>query len=327
MNTSLISIIIPVYNSEHYLARCIDSILAQTYSHFELILVDDGSTDRSGVIADDYAKKDKRIKVFHKPNAGVSHTRNYGLSQATGEWIAFVDSDDALSDSFLEELLKATTPVTDFCLCNFTMTNWDGNNYPYETFRVGRKQEKTISNLYNCGWMFSIGILFRKAFLTDNHLFFPEHINYTEDVWFITRAIYYANCIKKTEQSLYLYNTGNPNSITHLSHNETAENMRMNCMTETIAFLQANNSFNGCKKAIYSRILVWKSYIALYPELFDRFNDQFVEANAYIWINQFLSMKMKIMLWLLSRRLFLPAKMLSRFYNKHISQTPTSTSP
>lgn len=316
MHCPLISIIVPIYNAATFLSRCIDSVLVQTYPHFELILVDDGSTDESGAIADSLAVKDKRISVYHKPNTGVSQTRNFGLSYAKGEWISFVDSDDALSPVFLEELLKIATPETDMCLCNFKMTNGDGNDYRYETFRPGKSNEETISNLYMCGWMFSIGILFRRSFLTDNQLLFPEHINYTEDVWFTTRAVFYAQHINKTEQTLYFYNTGNPASLTHNSHNEAAEAIRLDSMSETISFLQKNHSFDECKKAVYWRILVWKSWMALYPEQFDRFNDRFFEANAYIWSNQFLSFKMKIMLWLLSHRLYVPANILYRFYGR-----------
>ena len=89
-----ISIIVPVYNVEKYLTRCIDSILTQTFTNFELILVDDGSTDKSGVICDSYEKKDKRVKVIHKKNQGVSEARNTGLNFAKGKKISFVDSDD-----------------------------------------------------------------------------------------------------------------------------------------------------------------------------------------------------------------------------------------
>ena len=96
MTTPVLSIIVPVYNVEKYLARCIDSILAQTFTDFELILVDDGSTDNSGEICDEYAGKDPRIIVIHKENGGVSSARNHGLDIARGEYITFVDSDDQI---------------------------------------------------------------------------------------------------------------------------------------------------------------------------------------------------------------------------------------
>ena len=89
-----ISVIVPVYNTEKYLHRCVDSILAQTFTDFELLLIDDGSTDSSGAICDEYAQKDSRVRVFHKENGGASSARNLGLDNATGEWITFCDSDD-----------------------------------------------------------------------------------------------------------------------------------------------------------------------------------------------------------------------------------------
>lgn len=94
--TPEISVIVPVYNAEKYLSRCINSILAQSFTNFELLLIDDGSTDKSSEICDDYAAKDQRIKVFHKKNGGVSSARNMGLDHAKGKWITFVDSDDCI---------------------------------------------------------------------------------------------------------------------------------------------------------------------------------------------------------------------------------------
>ena len=89
-----ISVIVPVYNVEMFLRRCIDSILAQTFTDFELLLIDDGSKDKSGEICDEYATKDVRIRVFHKQNGGVSSARNVGLNHAIGEYICFCDADD-----------------------------------------------------------------------------------------------------------------------------------------------------------------------------------------------------------------------------------------
>lgn len=96
-----ISVIVPVYNAEKYLQCCVDSILAQTFTDFELLLIDDGSRDRSGEICDEYARKDVRVKVFHKENGGASAARNLGLDHANGYYVAFVDSDDYLSAEYL----------------------------------------------------------------------------------------------------------------------------------------------------------------------------------------------------------------------------------
>ncbi|WP_426351361.1 glycosyltransferase family 2 protein [Alloiococcus sp. CFN-8] len=120
---SLISIIVPIYNVEQYLKRCIDSILVQTYTNFELILVDDGSPDSSGNICDEYARKDPRVLVIHKSNGGLSDARNAGLRIAKGDYIAFVDSDDWVAPTFLEYLLNALKKSdSDICECDVIRT-------------------------------------------------------------------------------------------------------------------------------------------------------------------------------------------------------------
>ena len=127
-----VSIIIPVYNSENTLRRCLNSVLAQTFTDFECLLVDDGSTDDSGRICDEYAEKDKRFRVFHKENGGVSSARNVGLDNASGEWITFVDSDDWIEGSFLDSLLN-------FGNGSLRISNFNGEvlkDYSYEWYRV-----------------------------------------------------------------------------------------------------------------------------------------------------------------------------------------------
>lgn len=101
----LISVIVPIYNTLNYLQRCVDSIRSQTYKYLEIILVDDGSTDRSGAMAEKFALEDRRIKVFHKENGGVSSARNLGIEKARGEFIGFVDSDDYIEPQMYERLL------------------------------------------------------------------------------------------------------------------------------------------------------------------------------------------------------------------------------
>lgn len=115
----MISIIVPVYNVEKYLRRCIDSILSQTYRDIEVILVDDGSTDSSPAICDEYGEKDSRITVIHKPNGGLSDARNSGINIAKGEYLGFVDSDDYISSEMYEKLLSnAEKHKADIAVCN-----------------------------------------------------------------------------------------------------------------------------------------------------------------------------------------------------------------
>ena len=110
----------PVYKAEKYLRRCVDSILAQTYRNFELILIDDGSPDNSGSICDEYMQKDKRVKVFHQENQGVSSSRNLGIEQAQGEWITFIDSDDWVDADFLEKFQIENAEPDTFTIQGFT---------------------------------------------------------------------------------------------------------------------------------------------------------------------------------------------------------------
>ena len=111
-NKALISVIVPVYQAECYLGRCIESVLHQTYSNLELILIDDGSRDASGRICDEYAEKDKRIRVIHRKNSGVAVTRNCGLAEARGKYISFVDADDLVLPEMLEKLYSLMINVS-----------------------------------------------------------------------------------------------------------------------------------------------------------------------------------------------------------------------
>lgn len=105
MKKPVITVIVPIYNVEKFLPRCIDSILNQSYEKFELLLIDDGSSDKSGIICNEYRKKDSRIKVIHQENKGVSYSRNIGVKHASGDYISFVDSDDIIKRDYLEYLL------------------------------------------------------------------------------------------------------------------------------------------------------------------------------------------------------------------------------
>ena len=96
-NQPLISVIVPVYNVEKYLEKCVESILSQTYQNLEILLIDDSSKDNSGKLCDDFAKKDSRIRVIHKENGGLSDARNHGIDNSNGEWLTFIDSDDFIT--------------------------------------------------------------------------------------------------------------------------------------------------------------------------------------------------------------------------------------
>lgn len=123
-NNPKISIIVPVYNVEQYLPRCIDSILNQSFADFELLLIDDGSKDKSGAICDEYAAKDYRIRLFHKKNGGVSSARNIGLENARGEWLSFIDGDDEITEGYFN--IRQEHEGVDVIIKPYSVVNADG---------------------------------------------------------------------------------------------------------------------------------------------------------------------------------------------------------
>ena len=129
----LLSIIIPVYNSENYLQACLDSIINQSFTDFEILLINDESTDRSSILCDEYSRKDCRIHLFHKENNGVSSARNTGLDNAKGTWVLFVDSDDLLPSNALNYLIEITNSDIDMSLGGFS--KFDDQHSVLETIR------------------------------------------------------------------------------------------------------------------------------------------------------------------------------------------------
>ena len=125
----LISIIIPVYNTEKYLSRCIDSVINQTYRNLEILIVNDGSTDNSGAICDSYAQQESRIRVFHKKNGGLSSARNFGIDVCSGEYLGFVDSDDWIEPNMYDTMLHTVLDrKTQICVCGrYDVDSFTGN--------------------------------------------------------------------------------------------------------------------------------------------------------------------------------------------------------
>lgn len=146
-----ISVIVPVYNVEKYLHECVDSILAQTFKDFELILVDDGSPDNCGMICDEYAQKDTRVRVIHQENQGLSGARNSGIDVAQGECITFVDSDDLTDAKYLEVLMDAMEEGTDITVCGFQI--FEDGTKPYcrksSTEKTCYEVKLAVTELYN----------------------------------------------------------------------------------------------------------------------------------------------------------------------------------
>jgi len=201
-----VSIIVPIYKVEKYLRKCIESILNQTYENFELILVDDGSPDNCGSICDEYASKDNRIIVIHKENGGLSDARNFGINKASGEWIAFIDSDDYIKDDYIEKLVNI---CGDDCEIGIVLPS-----YVYEDYKEKKDNKREFIKIFDSKDAL-LTMLYQKEFDTSawgkiykRNLFsqieFPVGKLY-EDISTIYRVILKSNKVAYCNCKKYMY--------------------------------------------------------------------------------------------------------------------------
>lgn len=207
---SKISIIVPVYNVEHELSRCVDSILNQSYTNLEVILVDDGSTDRCPSMCDAFVMKDRRVRVIHKPNGGLSSARNAGLREALGEWILYVDSDDYILNDSCERLLAVGAK----CGCDIVSADaireFDGGQeYMVHGSLVDgvcySSRDFIIKSVKPCEWYAPAWLnLYKRSFLIENNLFFVEGLLH-EDMEMQPRVFLAAKTVAYCAYPFYRY--------------------------------------------------------------------------------------------------------------------------
>ncbi|GHU71022.1 hypothetical protein FACS189413_12170 [Bacteroidia bacterium] len=187
MNNPEISIVIPVYNAEKYLLECLESIINQTIPNWEVLLIDDGSTDGSPEICEDYARKDARIRVFHQPNSGASAARNKGIDEAQGHWITFVDSDDWIAAGYLEKLLNTLTGQqveAVFCNCFLVQKNEITPNYVYPGNTLLEGSEVLRKSLLIFGMRSELwGKMFKREFLNAHRI--NQNLRIGEDMLYL----------------------------------------------------------------------------------------------------------------------------------------------
>ncbi|WNB92467.1 glycosyltransferase [Bacillus sp. NEB1478] len=222
----VISIVVPIYNVESYLANCINSILSQTYSDFELILVNDGSPDNCGGICEYYKRKDKRVKIIHKENGGVSSARNKGIEISRGEYIAFVDPDDSIEPNMYEVLLENALDLNaDIVVCPIKTINVETNTYSTSsiwknTNSVIDKKEiedyiiPSILKNKTFSIVSSVNKLYRKS-LFDSFKF-EEHKHHSEDARLNFKFLTITNRLVFVEQPLYNYYKHKRESLTQI---------------------------------------------------------------------------------------------------------------
>ena len=248
MNDEKISIIIPVYNVENYLEECLNSVVNQTYTNIEIIIVNDGSTDNSKKICKDFERKDKRIIFIDDSNHGVSHARNIGLNKATGNYIAFVDSDDLIDKKMIEILFEnAIKYNADITACDYIIFNKNSkfsHNKLSDIYVLTEKKEmysKLFSKQYYGGYLWN-KLIKRECLYNNNnlHIKFNEKIKIEEDTLFI------ANAIKNAKKIVYI-----PSERLYYYRNRDDSAVRFNYSMKDLSkllslkeFINIKNQFN-----------------------------------------------------------------------------------
>lgn len=217
MDMRACSIIVPVYNTEQYLERCVDSILEQTFADFELILVDDGSSDRSRFICDEYAQRDSRVRVIHKENGGVSSARNHGIVAATGKYLMFCDSDDYVSSDWCQKMIEVVQEHSDAWIVCGVEKHYNTSSlslYPpgdrTNLLILPKEDYFTVYKSYLSAY--SWNKIYNRKIIIEHAVFFDETIKNGEDIEFNIRYFQYIKKIACVPCVTYHYNCENEHS-------------------------------------------------------------------------------------------------------------------
>lgn len=259
MKSNLISILMPVYNGQEYLEETVLSILNQSYKEFELIIINDGSSDNTKVICDNLEKIDKRIKIIHKENTGVSHTRNIALDNASGEYIAFIDSDDSVYKDYLKILLSSMEKSNgQLSVCGFKERKISANGqvedlskvfYPKEVIAIEEMKDLIMdfgnSGLLNPLW----NKLYSREIIEKNNIRFKEDVKTGEDFIFNLQYFRKIKNICFSKEELYYYIRRNNNSITYqYIDNMYEKGLEIHSLLEN--FLKDMNFYNNKNRYI-----------------------------------------------------------------------------
>jgi len=296
----LISIIIPVYNVEQYLVRCVDSVINQTYKNLEIILVDDGSTDNSGKICDEYALKDNRIKVIHKKNGGLPSARNAGLDIAIGEYIGFVDSDDYIVSDMYEHLYNLLlNNKADVSCCNFF--NFKDNQYVDNQYGVDAVLNfgEVLCVKQN---VFVWNKLYKRALIGNIRV--DEKLRLGEDLDFNFKVLRKIKKIAYSKEAKYYY-FYNPNSIIRERKFKKIDLQIITIYEEILKYCKENNfneAFKYNRKKQLNRCVVFLFLIAKEKFIEDKeslnFLLKYIRKNLICLLFGNFSVKLKLCLFL-----------------------------
>lgn len=253
----LISIIVPIYNAEKYLKKCLDSLIIQSYENIEIILIDDGSTDSSAEICHVYLKKDKRIKYIFQNNAGVSKARNVGISYATGKYILFVDSDDYVLKDYVKSLFEVMDG-SELSVCGYYLIN-SSNDIINSSVKGQRrnlklKAEEYMYSLFSFNEFSYQGYicskLFKRSIILNENIQFEEDIKYNEDRLFVLKYVLCCKNVAYNDEPLYMYKQHDESVMSAIKKGYSPD-----MMTELFAFEKMLYLLNKKNKKIYAEAL------------------------------------------------------------------------
>lgn len=297
----MVSIIVPVFNIERYLPKCVESILDQTYKDFEVILVDDGSTDTSGQICDEYAAKDKRIKVIHKDNGGLTSARNAGLCNASGTYIMHVDGDDWIEPDMLTLLVNsAESNDADIVIGDFRMVSGKCNT-AYSSDDWGDGKEFSLNKYIASVWTTAWGSIVKRSVYEKNNISSPTQITYCEDFHLMVRLCYFADKIVHVNIPLYNYRQ-RASSVMH-NLNKRTELDEQWAYQDIMRFFKEQNVYPDYKKVMNWRVLKSAQELLLDPAGLDRFQELYQDGGNDMWSCPFVNTKIKILAWLMTHHL------------------------
>lgn len=294
-----ISVIIPIYNVERYLRQCIDSILAQTFTDFELLLIDDGSPDGCPAICDEYAEKDARIRVFHKPNGGVTSARNKGLDNARGNWIIYIDGDDWIEPTYVEELYNAAiNNEADIAICAFRFVYEDGSSVIEHPTIWDDNKQASLNRYIASIWTTACGSIQKSSLYKDNGVQSPKGLTFCEDFHLMVRLCYFANKVVSINRPLYNYRQRS-SSIVHSLNDKTWRD-ELSTYLEILDFFRNQGELETYKKVMAWRTLKTSNGMTLDLSRFDEFKKYNPDKKDYIWDCPFIEFKLKILAWLIT---------------------------
>lgn len=295
-----VSVIVPIYKIERYLHQCIDSILEQTFTDFELLLIDDGSQDRCPAICDEYAEKDERIRVFHKPNGGLTSARNCGLDNAKGEWIMHIDGDDWIGPTYIEELYNAAIKNdADIAICGFYFAYEDGRLVREHPTLWDNNKAASLHLYISSVWTTTWGSIHKSSLYKDNGVRSPKNINFCEDFHLMTRLCYFANKIVSIDRPLIYYRQ-HSTSYMHATAFKKIQKEELIVYKEILEFYRSQGKLEICKKAIMWRTIHAIRDMILDPSLFEEFKKCSPDKKKHIWDCPYIGLKQKVLAWLIT---------------------------